>query len=922
MKKTTILLAVFLAAVLLLPLPSAGLDLVDSAGFTYDVDTGYGTVVDGSGNGLSDAFNNGYYLLVNGAYYWNSSGSYTLEDGGREVVLPEVSMSGLMVSRKIYVPVGSNFIRYLNILYNPTGSPIVVDVAVRGNLGSGCSTTIDDTTSGDTTMDIADRWMVTNGDVTDPRIAHNWDGPGGSDFIDIADSVGGCDVNFGWTWSSVTVPPGATVIYMTYGVMQVDVSTATARAQQLYAGADAMMTSGMSGAEIAQLQNWAYADSDGDGMSDGWELAYGLDPGLDDSAGDLDGDGLSNLDEYTNGADPTSGDTDSDGLGDYDEVNTHGTSPANTDTDADSLPDYYEVNAAGQDPLDSTDGVYRRITSDASNYSDQPDVAVDSSGNVHIAWADDRAGSFEVYYKMLDSSGTVLIDDTMVSDDDGNDSVRPVIGVDSTGRVFVVWQDTRAILGCWTEVYLMRLEPGLDDRNGNAADPLVIKTLGDTIVSTDDCDYSYTPRLAIDSSDNLHIVWEEEWYDIFYRKLDGNGNELVAETPLNSPYGSMWRAVPDLAVDSGGKVHIAWSDYTDGNWDYEVLYALLDGSDGSVLIAPTLMTDDDGNSSMRTSLSLDSSGRAYIVWHDKRGITNETYFMQIDPSLDDQDGSAADPAVIKTVDDTALTADDGTKSYHPFARMSPDGVLYVTYNEDSYDDVRLLIVDQTGTVLYSTQVSSSAYTGTAWTNAHIAFGSAHIVYTLDTGSGSDIMMFNVPLPEAQIEDSTLPIDDLTIDFGSVVVGGAADETVTVTNNGPLPLSIPNIAQTDILAAPFSIVGDTCSGQTLQPFGQCTVTVRFTPSTAAPLLTSKGALYAGTGFLLFGVVLMGGARNRRKLAGLLIVMAMLAGTLLASCGSGSSTSLGTAGSGYSDSLDIQTSDPNSSSVTVYVTGDTP
>ncbi len=57
------------------------------------------------------------------------------------------------------------------------------------------------------------------------------------------------------------------------------------------------------------------ADSDGDGIPDGWEFLNGLDP-LDpaDAAGDADGDDLSNLREYQHGTDPFLGDTSGDGM--------------------------------------------------------------------------------------------------------------------------------------------------------------------------------------------------------------------------------------------------------------------------------------------------------------------------------------------------------------------------------------------------------------------------------------------------------------------------------------------------------------------------------------------------------------------------------------------------------------------------------
>ena len=67
-------------------------------------------------------------------------------------------------------------------------------------------------------------------------------------------------------------------------------------------------------------------DSDGDGMPDWWEGAYGLNPSADDSGEDPDGDWLSNLAEYENRTNPNATDSDEDGVNDGDEV-AAGTDP-------------------------------------------------------------------------------------------------------------------------------------------------------------------------------------------------------------------------------------------------------------------------------------------------------------------------------------------------------------------------------------------------------------------------------------------------------------------------------------------------------------------------------------------------------------------------------------------------------------------
>jgi hypothetical protein len=84
------------------------------------------------------------------------------------------------------------------------------------------------------------------------------------------------------------------------------------------------------------------ADTDGDGLLDGWEIANSLDPNDDGTtnvnnggSGDPDNDGLTNAEEQDLGTDPNDADSDDDGITDGGE-NDQGTDPNNPDDTPDA----------------------------------------------------------------------------------------------------------------------------------------------------------------------------------------------------------------------------------------------------------------------------------------------------------------------------------------------------------------------------------------------------------------------------------------------------------------------------------------------------------------------------------------------------------------------------------------------------------
>lgn len=123
------------------------------------------------------------------------------------------------------------------------------------------------------------------------------------------------------------------------------------------------------------------ADSDSDGLPDGWEQDHGLNVGANDSGADPDSDGLTHLEEFGANTDPALADTDGDGLNDGAEVKTAMSDPLKPDSDGDGLTDGREVNELQTNPnLADTDEDGLNDAEEADVFTTDPKVA-DTDGD-------------------------------------------------------------------------------------------------------------------------------------------------------------------------------------------------------------------------------------------------------------------------------------------------------------------------------------------------------------------------------------------------------------------------------------------------------------------------------------------------------------------------------------------------------------
>lgn len=297
-----------------------------------------------------------------------------------------------------------------------------------------------------------------------------------------------------------------------------------------------------------------------------------------------------------------------------------------------------------------------------------------------------------LFYKMVDPNGNVLIDETNLNPcalSTTKHVRRPSIVIDSNNNLHVVFHgfslytqfseteySSRTDLDS-TEVIYMKINPYLDDRDGSPANFFTITVIPETIISTDDGVKSRAPNIAIDAWQRLHVAWFDGdiWNiagEIHYLVMDTKGNELVSESTLATGfYTDVDWSEPEIVVDSLGNAHIffvteGWTGNT-YNWR-DIWYVMADGNDGSVLIAPTQLTDSGEQwKHSRPQVAIDSNDIIHVVYHDSRyqaiGGRAELFLFRVNPYLDDLSGDVADPSVIVTVPPTQLTTNDGYRSY-------------------------------------------------------------------------------------------------------------------------------------------------------------------------------------------------------------------------------------------------------------------
>ncbi len=270
------------------------------------------------------------------------------------------------------------------------------------------------------------------------------------------------------------------------------------------------------------------------------------------------------------------------------------------------------------------------------DWSGYPDIAIDSSGNIHVVWIDDTDGiwgsDMEIMYASYTSatgwSNITVISDGYMGDYWNDDSsLQPAITIDNSDKIHVVWIDnTNGIWGWDWEVFYTNYTTATGWSNATVISD------GYNNIYWNDAGSNH-PAIASDNNGEIHVVWEDETNGIWgsdneimhtsYSTSTGWSNATVISDGHNNIYwNNMESSNPDIAIDSSNDLHVVWDDNTDGVWgtDEEIMYTNYESSSGWSV--PVVISDGfndiywNNGESITASIAIDPNDIIHVAWED------------------------------------------------------------------------------------------------------------------------------------------------------------------------------------------------------------------------------------------------------------------------------------------------------------------
>jgi len=320
----------------------------------------------------------------------------------------------------------------------------------------------------------------------------------------------------------------------------------------------------------------------------------------------------------------------------------------------------------GVDPFIGLASIYDIKVNDDSGTSEQsnPRVAVSRNGDFAVVWTDKRGGETDIYFQLIDSSGTALSDNKqLINSTSGIPQLEPAISANYSSQFISVWRDYRN--GSYPfnpDIYFARIDTTQTPSNVDVTSQIndVFLETPDIAMFTDGTsvtvwsDYRdgqwniygqrlnttgsfigsnfkinsgsgsaqhHSPRVSAFTNGSFVVAWYDNRLDnddIFFQRFDSSAASIGLNTRASDDNSDAKQAFPDIASDGAGRFFICWVDWKNGSYptNPDVYYRRFDSSGAAITASKKVNTNDIGVAQREPSIASDRLGNFCVVWAD------------------------------------------------------------------------------------------------------------------------------------------------------------------------------------------------------------------------------------------------------------------------------------------------------------------
>ena len=253
--------------------------------------------------------------------------------------------------------------------------------------------------------------------------------------------------------------------------------------------------------------------------------------------------------------------------------------------------------------FDQTGNTAKRVTW-MSGPSSCPDIVDSSLWTLHLVWQESISGNTEIFYKNSTDAGSNWSTVNRLTWTGGG-SMNPVIASDSSGNLHLVWRENR--LGKMQLHYK-------NSADGGASWSKVKRLMWSQ-------GNAYAPRISVDKSDHIHIVWEDDTSassEIYYKKSTDSGSNWSISKRIT------WNIndsqLPDIVIDSNSVIHIVYQQFSSPNY-----ISYKKSTDGGLTWGP-ITRMNWSNPAYSPVIAVDNNDVLYVMWHESISGNDEILY--------------------------------------------------------------------------------------------------------------------------------------------------------------------------------------------------------------------------------------------------------------------------------------------------------